>query len=117
MLTLGVFSLAAPKRNGVGNAYVVIEGPNVSGVAIFETQSDKSAGADAFAFAAAVNNAARAALAAEPGRPQRIDAAREALQQAKDRSTLDNTEATFVQKVEELPVKYQNRFTKERHQI
>ena len=61
MVGLGVFSLATPKRKMLGNAYVVIEGPEVSGVATFSAKNNKNAGPTAFAFAARINNAAREA--------------------------------------------------------
>lgn len=72
MLTLGVFSLAAPKKKGVGHAYVVIEGPEVNGVAVFEGNKSQGAGPAAFELAAAINNAARAAVANEKSRSSRI---------------------------------------------
>ena len=48
MFTMGVFSLAAPKKKGTGNAYVVIEGPQVSGVATIAADKSGNAGPAAF---------------------------------------------------------------------
>lgn len=69
MATLGVFSLAAPKAKGSGNAYVTIEGPQISGVAKF-SGNNKQAGPKAYALAAKINNAARAAETNENSRRQ-----------------------------------------------
>jgi hypothetical protein len=72
MVTLGIFSLAAPKKKGGGYAYVVIEGPSVSGVATFQGTSGQDAGPKAFKLAALINNTARGAVALEAKRPGEI---------------------------------------------
>lgn len=72
MVGLGIFSLAAPKKKGVGNAYVVVEGPNVNGVATFAAKSNQDAGPAAFRLAAAINNAARNSVNIEQNRPDQI---------------------------------------------
>lgn len=61
MVALGVFSLAAPQRRGEGTAYVVFEGPEISGVATFVENNNMNAGPTAANFAALINNTARAA--------------------------------------------------------
>ncbi len=82
IVALGVFALAAPKKKGVGNAYVVIDGPHVSGVATMAGGDNQAAGPSAYAFAAKINNAARAAEAAEPTRPACIEQAQADLNHA-----------------------------------
>ncbi|NBO55575.1 MAG: hypothetical protein EBU84_13515 [Actinobacteria bacterium] len=72
MVTLGVFSLAAPKKSGGGHAYVVIEGPSVSGVATFQGTKNQTAGPQAFKLAATINNTARAAVALVQNLPSQI---------------------------------------------
>lgn len=111
MLTLGVFSLAAPKKKGLGNAYVVIEGSQVSGVATFPAQGNANAGPAAFSFAAEINNAARAAEAAESTRPQAIENARAALAHAKDNRDISVAASTYAQAVAALPAEHRSKFT------
>lgn len=77
LVGLGVFALAAPKKKGGGNAYVVIEGPHISGVASFSGDKQQSVGPKAFALAASINNAARQAANDEPHRPARIESIKE----------------------------------------
>jgi hypothetical protein len=72
MVTLGIFSLAAPKKKGGGFAYVVIEGPSVSGVATFQGTKGQDAGPKAFKLAALINNTARNAVALENQRPDEV---------------------------------------------
>lgn len=74
LVTLGIFAFAAKKKTGGGNVYVVIEGPSISGLATMAGDKDSNHGPKAFAFAAQVNNAARAAEGAEPNRPAAIEA-------------------------------------------
>lgn len=74
--TLGVFSLAAPKRKGIGFAYVIIEGPHVSGVVTIPANGSAPAGPKAFNLAARINNAARSAEQIEPHRPALIEQGR-----------------------------------------
>ena len=113
MVGLGVFSLAAPKRKTVGNAYVVIEGPSVSGVATFSGGSKAGVGVTAYKFAAAVNNAARAAASDEPERPARIDAAQRDLAAAQDPTKVLAAEQLFNEAVAALPSEHRAKFKKE----
>ena len=110
MVTLGVFALAAPKSKAVGNAYVVVEGPHVSGVAVIPANGNSNAGPKAFAFAAAINNAARAAEAAEASRPQAIEAARRKLAAANDRAELDAAAQAYTAAVSVVPDEYRKHF-------
>lgn len=111
LVTFGVFALAAPKSSTAGNAYVVIDGPEVAGVATISAKSNANAGPAAFAFAASINNAARAAEAAEPGRPKAIEAARLALERARDDSDVVEAKAKYVAAIEALPQEHQAQFT------
>ena len=110
MIGLGVFSLAAPKKKAVGNAYVVIEGPSVSGVATFSAES--SAGSTAYQFAAVINNAARAAAKDEAERPARIAASAKDLEEALDRSKVVAAEQLFGEAVAALPSAHRTKFMK-----
>jgi hypothetical protein len=101
MVTLGVFSLAAPKRTGTGHAYVVIEGPDVSGVATL-SGSGSGAGPAGYAFAAKINNAARASERDAPERAETIERARALVVRAEERSVVDAAEATYNRAVAEL---------------
>jgi hypothetical protein len=110
LLAIGVFAFAAKKKTGGGNAYVVIEGPDISGVATIAGTKDRSAGPAAFSFAAIVNNVARAAEIAEPGRPQAIAAAQQALARAQDETDVTAARLCFLEAVELVPVPHRSRF-------
>lgn len=110
MLTIGVFALAAPKKNGVGNAYVVIEGPSVSGVATLPAQGNKNAGPAAFAFAAQVNNAARTAEQEEPLRPARIHDAERALADAQSTDDVDRAREEYRSAAAAVPDSYRSTY-------
>jgi len=96
--------MARRDSKGLGNAYVVIEGPELSGVATFPAKNNKSAGPVASAFAATINNAAREAAISETQQPAQIRAAQDALTQAQDRSELDTARAAFDRAVAALPL-------------
>jgi len=110
MLTIGVFALAAPKKKGVGNAYVVIEGPNVSGVATISAQANKNAGPAAYSFAAQVNNAARAAEQDEPLRPARIHAAETELNEARATDDVDRAREHYRAAAGTVPDSYRSTY-------
>ncbi len=111
LVTLGVFALAAKKKQGGGNAYVVIEGPSVSGVATIRGDDKNTAGSEAFSFAAAINNVARLAEATEPGRPAAIDAASARLLAASDRTAVDTAGAAYAAAVAMLPAEHRLNFS------
>lgn len=110
MLTFGIFALAAPKKKGVGNAYVVIEGPGVSGVAILPAKSNTGAGPAAFAFAAKVNNAARIAEQEEPLRPSRIHEAEKTLASAQSTDDVDRAREDYRTAAAAVPESYRSTF-------
>lgn len=114
MVTLGVFSLAAPKKTqkAHGSAYIVIEGPEVSGVGAINASSYNSTpGPQAFAFAADVNNAARAAAANAPRLPGLIARAREELSAAEEDTKVIEAEIAYSKAVAALPEEYRQKFS------
>jgi len=110
LLTIGVFALAARKKTGGGNVYVVIDGPNVSGVATLAGDKDSNNGPRAFDFAAKVNNAARAAEAFEVQRPQAIANRQAMLQKLRAKEEVRNAADSYRQAVERLPAEHRERF-------
>ncbi|WP_415395271.1 hypothetical protein ACMTN4_08350 [Rhodococcus globerulus] len=112
IVALGVFALAAPKKSGGGNAYVVVDGPKVSGVATISGKSNTNAGPDAFAFAAAVNNAARAEEIAASTRPRDIESASKALTQASDNADLMREKDLYSAAIDALPAELAQSFAR-----
>lgn len=110
MLAFGVFALAAPKSKTGGHAYVVIEGPTVSGVATLSAESNAKAGPAAYDLAARINNLARKAEEAEGSRPQKIEVAKKTLEQAKDQRHLKSAAARYSAAVAALPTEHALRF-------
>jgi hypothetical protein len=106
MVAFGIFSLAAPKKRTTGNAYVVIEGPHVSGVAVIPAAGGISPGQRAFTFAAEINNAARAAEDAAPLLPGRIEAARLQLATSSDETMVNRAQQAYDEAVASLPAEY-----------
>jgi len=95
-----------------GNAYVVIDGPNVSGVAVFPASAGGSPMQQALTFSAEVNNAARAAEKAESMLPDRIEAARQQLEAAnKDIATVKKARQEYAAAVALLPAHYREKFS------
>ncbi|WP_287041890.1 hypothetical protein [Mycobacterium sp.] len=114
MVTMGVFSLAAPKKTQKvhGSAYIVVEGPEVSGVGVIRATSYNSTpGPAAFAFAADVNNAARAAAANVPRLPGLIAEAKEELHAAEHDPKLGEAEFAYAKAVAGLPEEYRQKFS------
>jgi hypothetical protein len=113
MATLGVFSLAAPKKTTTahGSAYIIIEGPEVSGVGVINASSyNTTPGPDAFRFAAQVNNAAREAAVNAPLMPQRIAEAREQVAAAETDQEVTKAKANYAKAVSALPETYRKKF-------
>ncbi|GAB2993928.1 hypothetical protein [Mycobacterium bourgelatii] len=113
MVTLGVFSLAAPKKTEKvhGSAYIVIEGPEVSGVGVIEATSYNSTpGPAAFSFAAQVNNAARAAAANAPLLPRLIAKAKQDFAAAENDPKVIDAEIAYTKAVAALPREYRQKF-------
>lgn len=114
MVTLGVFALAAPKKTqkAHGSAYIVIEGPEVSGVGAMNASSyNTTPGPRAFAFAADVNNAARAAAVNAPRLPGLIAKAKEELSAAEKDPKVTEAEFAYAKAVAALPKDYRQRFS------
>ena len=114
MVTLGVFSLAAPKKTqkAHGSAYILIEGPEVSGVGVINASSyNTTPGPGAFAFAADVNNAARAAAANAPRLPGLIAKAKEELSAAEKDPKVTKAEIAYAKAVAALPEDYRQKFS------
>lgn len=103
LVGLGVFALAAPKKKGGGNAYVVIEGPHISGVASFSGDKQQSVGPRAFSLAAAINNTARQAAADEPHRPARISAVQTRISEIESAPEIAAASLLVLQAVNALP--------------
>jgi len=111
MMAFGIFSLAAPKKKGHGNAYVVIEGPELSGVAVIAATGSNSPGSAAFAFAADVNNTARLAEKFAEAQPRLIQSAKEQLDIAKDDSLVQQAPTAYREAVDSVPAEYREKFT------
>ena len=113
MAAFGVFSLAAPKKttNTHGSAYIIIEGPEVSGVGVIKASSyNTTPGPAAFRFAAQVNNAAREAAANAPLMPQRIAEARKQVAAAETDQEATKAKANYAKAVTALPEPYRKKF-------
>lgn len=111
LVTLGVFALAAKKKSGGGNVYVVIDGPSVSGVATLPGDKQSNNGPKAFGFAAKVNNAARAAEQAEPTRPARIEATRAEIERLRVAAEVARAAEVYRDAVAQLPADNRASFT------
>jgi hypothetical protein len=111
LLTVGVFALAAKKKSGGGNVYVVIDGPSVSGVATMAGDKDATNGPKAFDFAAKVNNAARAAEASEPSRPAAIARCQTELEQFRAAADVRSAGDAYRQAAALLPADQFAKFT------
>jgi hypothetical protein len=114
MVAFGVFSLAAPKKTtkSQGSAYIIIEGPEVSGVGVINASSyNTTPGPAAFGFAAQVNNAARDAAASAPLLPGRIAEARNQLVTAKKDPEVTEAQAAYAKAVATLPETYRAKFS------
>jgi hypothetical protein len=103
LVGLGVFALAAPKKKGGGNAYVVIEGPHISGVATFTGDKQQSVGPKAFALAASINNAARQAASDEPHRPSRITSVKDKISVIESAPEIATASLAVHSAIESLP--------------
>jgi hypothetical protein len=113
MVAFGVFSLAAPKKTTKpqGSAYIIIEGPEVSGVGVINASSyNTTPGPDAFRFAAQVNNAAREVAANAPLLPQRIAEARKQVAAAETDQEVTKAKANYAKVVTALPETYRRKF-------
>lgn len=113
MVALGVFSLAAPKKKqqAHGSAYILIEGPDVSGVGVINASSyNTTPGPAAFTFAANVNNAARAAAANAPLLPGLIAKAKKELSAAEKDPKITQAEVAYAKAVAALPEEYRQKF-------
>lgn len=97
MVAFGIFSLAAPKRKTTGNAYVVVEGPDVNGVGMAPD------GPEAYNFAAVINNAAHAAEVFQAELPARLAAARRELSAARDESQVEAAHREYEKALQALP--------------
>ena len=103
LLTIGVFAFVAKKKTGGGNVYVVIEGPSISGLATMAGDKDSNNGPKAFAFAAKVNNAARAAESAEPSRGKAIEAQKSVIVNLERADAVRSAAATYASAAALLP--------------
>jgi hypothetical protein len=108
LVGLGVFALAAPKKKGGGNAYVVIEGPHISGVATFTGDKQQSVGPKAFALAASINNAARQAAADEPHRPSRMTSVKDKISVIESAPEIATASLAVHSAIESLPLDLQS---------
>jgi hypothetical protein len=111
LVTLGLFALAARKKSGGGNVYVVIDGPSVSGVATLQGDKDANNGPKAYDFAAKVNNAARAAEAFESRRPHVIQETRESLLRLREAQEVTIAAQEYATMVADLPPEFRGRFS------
>lgn len=111
MVTLGIFSLAAPKKKGGGFAYVVIEGPSVSGVATFQGTKGQDAGPKAFKLAALINNTARNAVALENQRPDEVARLNAEIAKIQAAPGVQEATANVHSKIALLPEDLRTRYT------
>lgn len=102
IVAYGVFALAAPKKSVHGNAYIIVEGPDVAGVGTIAADKDTNAGPAAYAFAAEINNAARAAAIEADRLPALKEAAQAALVKAKDTTLVATARNEYTQLLSEL---------------
>lgn len=110
MVGLGIFALAAPKKKGGGNAYVVIEGPHISGVATFTGDKQQSVGPKAFALAASINNAARQAASDEPHRPSRIKSVEDKISVIESAPEIATASLAVHSAIDSLPLDLQSTY-------
>lgn len=110
MVGLGIFALAAPKKRGGGNAYVVIDGPHINGVAIFSGDKQQTVGPKAFALAASINNAARQAATDEPLRPSRIKSVEEKISVIESAPEIAAASLALHSAIEALPLDLQSSY-------
>jgi hypothetical protein len=110
MLTLGIFSLAAPKKKGGGHAYVVIEGPSVSGVATFQGTKGQDAGPKAFKLAAIINNTARSAVDLGARQPAEVSRLKTEITKIKGAPEIQAATQNLESKIALLPEDLRTRY-------
>lgn len=110
MLAFGVFALAAPKKKGAGHAYVVFDGPEISGVATVAGSSNNAAGPQAATFAAKINNSARAAALWQESKPAEEKRLRDALEQLSKVKVAEEEKALFQKALQEVPEELQAKY-------
>lgn len=103
LVALNVFALAAPKKKGGGNAYVVIEGPHISGVAAFSGDKQQTVGPKAYSLAAQINNAARQAAADAPHRPAKIEALKQKIAELESAPEVVKAKLGLLSAINNLP--------------
>jgi hypothetical protein len=115
---IGVTASAADEStNGAGNAYVVVDGPAVNGVATLDASKDPKAGLNAYALAAAINKQARLAADEKKTLPEKIERAKSQLTTA-TRSHEQKVEAArshFRGRLEVLPTETRAKYFRNDH--
>jgi hypothetical protein len=101
----------AADEPSTGKAYVVIEGPNVSGVAVIAGTAGETPTQKALMFSAEINNAAHAAEQAAPLLAGRIETARQQLDAAKkDDAMVKRARQAYAEAAALLPAQYRGKF-------
>lgn len=108
----GSSSLIGVRATAADRFSIVIEGPEISGVGVIRPSSNTTSSSSvAFTFAAAVNNAARAAAAYAPFLPELIAEARNKLAAAERDPESINAEIAYAHAVAALPRDLQHKFS------